>query len=37
MYYASQFGQDKHVIENIYNNKTKGYYVEIGACDGINM
>lgn len=36
-FYKSQFGQDRHVIEKIYKNKKNGYFVEIGAYDGINM
>lgn len=36
-FYKSQFGQDKHVIENIYKNKKNGYFVEIGAYDGLEM
>lgn len=32
----SQLGQDLEVI-NFYNYKKKGYYVEIGASDGINL
>jgi|LauGreStaDraftv2_3_1035109.scaffolds.fasta_scaffold12342_2 hypothetical protein len=34
---TSQFGQDIHVIQNIYKNKKNGYFVEIGAYDGISM
>lgn len=34
---TSQFGQDIHVIQNIYKNKNNGYFVEIGAYDGISM
>ena len=34
MYY-SQFGQDKHIIENIWPDKIDGYFVEVGALDGI--
>jgi FkbM family methyltransferase len=33
----SQFEQDLHIINNIYNNKQGGYFVDIGAYDGINM
>lgn len=32
----SQFGQDEHVI-NIFNKKTNGFFVEIGAYDGVSM
>ena len=32
----SQLGQDLHVLK-IYNNKKNGYFVEIGASDGINL
>ncbi len=33
----SQFNQDLHVIQNIYNKKECGYFVDIGAYDGVNM
>lgn len=33
----SQFGQDIHIINNIYNKKKNGYFVDIGAYDGVNM
>jgi FkbM family methyltransferase len=33
----SQFGQDVHVIQNIYKGKQNGFFVEIGAYDGISM
>lgn len=36
-YFKSQFGQDRHVIENIYKQKENGYFVEIGAYDGMSM
>jgi FkbM family methyltransferase len=32
----SQFGQDIHVI-NIFNHKTNGFFVEVGAYDGLSM
>lgn len=32
--YKSQFEQDTHVLE-VYNNKRNGYFIEIGAYDGI--
>jgi FkbM family methyltransferase len=32
---TSQFGQDIHVLGEIYNNKTTGYFVEIGAYNGV--
>ena len=35
--YKSQFGQDRHVIENIYQNKENGYFLEVGAYDGLSM
>lgn len=35
--YYSQFGQDYHIIHNIYNKKRNGFFVEIGAYDGISM
>lgn len=33
----SQFGQDMHIIQNIYKDKKNGYFVEVGAYDGVNM
>jgi FkbM family methyltransferase len=33
----SQFAQDLHVIENVYKNKENGYFVEVGAYDGVSM
>jgi FkbM family methyltransferase len=33
----SQFGQDIHIINNIFPNKYNGYFVDIGAYDGIVM
>jgi FkbM family methyltransferase len=32
--YKSQFEQDRHVL-SVYNNKRNGYFIEIGAYDGI--
>jgi len=32
----SQIEQDLEVLK-FYNNKTNGYYIEIGASDGINL
>lgn len=31
----SQFGQDTHVLHTIYKSKRNGFFVEIGAYDGI--
>lgn len=31
----SQFGQDLHVLHKIYNSKKNGFFVEVGAYDGI--
>jgi FkbM family methyltransferase len=31
----SQFGQDLHVLNNIFNGKQNGYFVDIGAFDGV--
>ena len=33
--FKSQFGQDRHVINTIYNHKRDGFFVEIGAYDGV--
>ena len=35
--YYSQKGQDKFVNENIFFNKTDGFFIEIGANNGINF
>jgi len=35
--YKSQFGQDRHVVETIYKNKKNGYFIEVGAYDGMYM
>ena len=37
MNYKSQIGQDKYFIENINNNKKNGFFVDIGAHNGINF
>jgi FkbM family methyltransferase len=36
MKYYSQFGQDKWLNENIFKNKQDGFFLEIGADDGID-
>jgi FkbM family methyltransferase len=36
MKYYSQFNQDKYIYENIFKNKTDGFFVDIGASDPIN-
>ena len=33
--YKSQYGQDKWIIEEIFPNKTGGYFVELAAGDGV--
>jgi FkbM family methyltransferase len=33
----SQFGQDKYLVTNVYPNKKDGYFVEVGAYDGVDM
>ena len=35
--YYSQIGQDKYYIENIINHKKNGYFVDVGANNGINL
>jgi FkbM family methyltransferase len=35
--YYSQIGQDKYYIENIVNHKRNGYFIDIGANNGINL
>lgn len=37
MEYKSQIGQDKYFIENINNNKKNGFFVDIGAHNGISL
>jgi FkbM family methyltransferase len=37
MEFYSQFGQDLHIINNIYKNKKNGFFIEIGAYDGVSM
>lgn len=32
---TSQFGQDIHVLHTIYKNKPTGYFIEVGAYNGI--
>lgn len=36
MKYYSQFEQDKYLNENIFKNKSEGYFVDIGAYDGVH-
>lgn len=35
--YKSQFGQDKYIIEQLFNFKKNGYFIEIGTGDGIHI
>ena len=35
--YCSQFGQDKWIIEKLFPDKKKGFFVDIGANDGITL
>ena len=35
MQFYSQFGQDSHALFSIYKGKRNGYFVEVGAYDGI--
>tara|TARA_R110000822_G_scaffold4388_4_gene18862 strand:+ start:10807 stop:11427 length:621 start_codon:yes stop_codon:yes gene_type:complete len=37
MKYYSQFEQDKTVYENYFKNKTNGYFVDIGAHNGVEF
>ncbi len=37
MKYYSQFGQDKFVYETYFQQTPKGYFVDIGAADGIKL
>lgn len=35
--YTSQKGQDKWVIEEVFQGKKNGFFIELGASDGINL
>src|SRR3972149_7086762 len=35
--YYSQYQQDKWLYENIFKNNTNGFFVDIGASDGIKF
>lgn len=35
MDYKSQIGQDKYVCEHIFSNKKNGFFIELGAADGL--
>lgn len=37
MHSFSQFGQDTYLVTNVYPNKKNGYFVEVGAYDGVDM
>jgi FkbM family methyltransferase len=37
MKFYSQFEQDKFIYENFFTNKIKGYFVDIGAHDGVTF
>jgi len=37
MNYKSQIGQDKFICEHIYSNKKNGFFIELGAADGIHL
>jgi hypothetical protein len=33
----SQYGQDTFVYENFFKNKNDGFFVDIGAYDGVSL
>jgi FkbM family methyltransferase len=35
--FKSQFGQDRYVLELFFSNRRNGYFVEIGAIDGVEL
>ena len=35
--FKSQIGQDKYVSDVIFNNKRDGYFIELGATDGVEL
>jgi FkbM family methyltransferase len=37
MEFYSQFGQDKYLFDNFFHSKKSGYFVDIGAYDGITQ
>lgn len=37
MKYYSQYGQDEFLVKEVFPNKNNGYYVDIGAHDGISL
>ena len=37
MKFYSQCGQDKWAYENLFKNKNDGFFIEIGADDGIHF
>lgn len=37
MKYYSQCGQDKWIVENVFNGMTYGYFVDVGAANGVHM
>ena len=37
MIYCSQFNQDKFIYENYFKDKIDGYFVDIGAHDGVTF
>lgn len=36
MKYYSQYGQDKWLYKNLFTNKTNGFFIEVGADDGVD-
>lgn len=34
--YYSQYNQDKFLNEVVFNNKKKGFFIDIGAHDGVS-
>ena len=37
MEFYSQYGQDKFLFENFFKEKNNGFYLDIGAHDGITL
>jgi len=35
--YKSQYGQDQYIIEKLFDRMDYGYFVDIGAGDGITI
>lgn len=37
MQFYSQYGQDRFLVEKVFKNKKNGYFLDVGAYDGVNL